>query len=44
MVPVFNPSLLSGGKMTSENQKERLERGLLEVVDFYRGLILDMVE
>jgi hypothetical protein len=30
--------------MQSENQREELERGLLEVVDFYRGLILDMVE
>ena len=30
--------------MYSEKQTERLERGLEEVVDFYRGLILDMVE
>jgi hypothetical protein len=30
--------------MKPETQKENLERGLLEVVDFYRGLILDMIE
>lgn len=30
--------------MHSEKQKARLEKGMLEIVDFYRGLILDMVE
>ena len=30
--------------MKSDIQRERLERGLRDTVDFYRGLILDMVE
>lgn len=28
----------------SENKKERIERQLVEIIDFYRGLILDSVE
>ena len=30
--------------MKNKNIKRDLERGLLEVLDFYRGLILDMIE
>ena len=29
---------------STEVQKNRLEQGLLEVIDFYRGIILDAVE
>ncbi len=28
----------------TEIQKDRIERGLLESLDFYRGLVLDSVE
>lgn len=28
----------------TETKKDRLERGLLEILDFYRGLVLDTVE